>query len=161
MRNEDLEKVAAIFVGDWTVSLTNQRWVEDKTATTSGVAKGDWLDDGFVRFRMWFEGKGDAVFGDTATTALADLGQPEMQLVFGRSDARDRFVTLSHDERGVLRVFDLTLDGDAWLLQREDPDFRQRLVGRAEGIRMFVHPDISQDQGATWIKDFDMTFTRA
>jgi hypothetical protein len=161
MKNQQLEQVADIFVGEWTVSISNQRWLDDKTATTRGIAKGDWLGDAFVQLRAWFEGDGTEVFGATATGQPEQLGQPAMHFVFGRSDARDRFIALSHDERGVLRVFDVTLDGDSWMLHREDPDFHQRLIGRVEGNRIVAHPDMSEDQGATWVKDFDMTFTRA
>lgn len=54
MRNEQLQRVADVFVGDWAVSITNQRWIEDKTATTTGTAKGEWLGDAFVQLRVWF-----------------------------------------------------------------------------------------------------------
>ena len=161
MKNEKLARVADLFVGDWSVSVTNQRWLDDKTATMRGIAKGGWVGDAFVQLRLWLEGDGAGIFGDTSSETLDDLGEPAMHFVFGRSDARDQFVALSHDERGVLRVFDFTLDADTWMLHRGDPDFHQRLVGRIEENRMHVHPDISEDEGRTWIKDFDMTFTRS
>ena len=161
MKNEPLARVADLFVGDWSVSVTNQRWLDDKTTTTRGIAKGEWLGDAFVQLRVWLEGDGKAIFGDTSSETRDDLGEPAMHFVFGRSDARDQFVALSHDERGVLRVFDFTLDADTWMLHRGDPDFHQRLVGRIEENRMYVHPDISEDEGGTWVKDFDMTFTRS
>lgn len=161
MKNEQLERVAGLFVGDWSVSVTNQRWLDDKTTTTTGVAKGEWVGDAFVQLRLWLEGDGKAIFGDTSSATPDGLGEPAMHFMFGRSDARDQFVALSHDERGVLRVFDFTLDAESWMLHRGDPDFHQRLVGRVEDNRMLVHPDISEDRGATWVKDFDMTFTRS
>ena len=159
MKNPQLESVADVFVGDWSVSITNQRWLDDKTKTTRGVAKGEWLGDAFLQLRVWLEGDGNAIFGDTAVEQL-DLGEPALYFVFGRSDARDRFVALSHDERGVLRVFDFTLDADSWMLHRADPDFHQRFIGRVEGSRILAHPDMSEDEGATWVTDFDMTFAR-
>lgn len=161
MKNEQLQRVADVFVGDWNVVISNQRWVDDKHATTKGVAKGEWLGDAFVQLRMWFEGEGSELFGDTAPDQHDGLGEPNMHFVFGRSDARDRFVTLSYDERGTLRVFDFTLDGASWELHRADPDFHQRFIGRVNGDQILAHPDISEDQGATWTKDFDLTFTRA
>ena len=163
MRNQHLERVGDIFVGSWSVTIINQRWLDDPSATTNGRAEGRWLDDGFVELRAWFEGEGSELFGDTANGLPDDLGEPGLHFVFGRSDAQDRFVALSHDERGVLRVFDLSLDGDKWTLHRADPDFHQRFVGRVEdgGARLVAHPDISEDGGATWIKDFDLTFTRS
>ena len=89
---------------------------------------------------------------------------PEAVWVLSRSDARDSFIALSYDERGVLRVFDMTFTGAGgeWMLTREDPDFYQRFVGTvsADGNRIDTHPDASEDNGKTWRKDFDLTFER-
>jgi hypothetical protein len=82
--------------GDWTVAITNQRWLDDDTATTTGRARGAWLGDAFVDFRVWLDGDGDALFGGSALEQPDDLGTPAMHFVFGRSDAQDRFVALSH-----------------------------------------------------------------
>lgn len=160
MKNQKLERVADIFVDNWTVSITNQRWLDDPTVTP-GVAKGEWLGDAFVQLRIWLEVDSAEIFGPNARARTDDLDQPAMQFVFGRNDARDRFVALYHDERGVARVFDLTLDGDTWTLHRADPDFHQRLIGQVDGDRIVAHPDMSEDDGATWVKDFDMTFERS
>jgi hypothetical protein len=35
-RNTDFERVAALFVGDWTLSITNQWCLEDPTTVTTG-----------------------------------------------------------------------------------------------------------------------------
>ena len=142
-RNTELERVAEIFVGDWTLSITNQWWLEDPTTVTTGTAVGEWLDDSFVRLR--------AEIG----------GEPSWDFVFGRNDARDTFVVLYHDERGVLREFALTLDGAAWTMSRADPDMHQRLLGRVEGDRIIGQADASDDEGATWRKDLDLTFERS
>jgi hypothetical protein len=142
-RNADLERVAEIFLGDWTLTITNQWWLDDPTTVTSGTATCEWLGDSFIRLQ-------------------AELGgEPTWEFVFGRNDARDEFVALYHDERGVLRVFQLTLDDGAWTLSRTDPDFHQRLVGRVDGDRMVGRADASEDHGATWRKDFDLVFERA
>ena len=37
----------------------------------------------------------------------------------------------------------------------------QRILARAEGNRMIGQTDASDDQGATWRKDFDLVFERA
>ena len=57
MRSQQLERVANVFVGDWTVAITNQRWLDDNTATTTGMAKGAWLGDAFVELRVWLDGE--------------------------------------------------------------------------------------------------------
>ena len=139
-RNSELERVAGIFVGDWNLTITNQWWLDDPSTVTSGTASGNWLGDSFVRLQAEVN------------------GLPGWEFIFGRSDARDQFIVLYHDERGVLRVFDLILDGDSWVMSRNDPDFHQRLLGRVEGDRMVGQADASEDQGATWRKDFDLIF---
>jgi len=135
--------VAAIFMGDWVVTITNMWWLEDPTTVTTGSAKCEWLGDSFIRFEVEFD------------------GEPTWEFMFGRSDAKDQFVVLYSDERGVQRVFELTIDDDTWMMSRADPDFHQRLLGRIEGNRMIGQTDASEDKGTTWRKDFDLIFERA
>ena len=139
-RNADLQRLAAHFVGDFTITITNQWWVEDPDAVVTGTAHGSWIDDSFVRFKAWLEGK------------------PTWDFVFGRSDANDRFVALYYDERAVLRVFDVTLDDDGWLMRRTDPDMHQTLEAKFDGNRMVGATHASDDAGVTWRKDFDLVF---
>lgn len=143
MRNSELERVAAIFAGEWVVTITNQWWLEDPSTVTSGIASCDWLGDSFIRMHAEVD------------------GVPIWDFVFGRSDARDQFVVLYGDERGVLRVFELTLDDDSWVMSRTDPDFHQRLLGRVVGDRIVGQADASDDEGVTWRKDFDLIFERS
>jgi hypothetical protein len=145
-RNEALQQVAAVLVGDWKLTMTNAWFWEDPAAVVEGAATVAWLDDAFLIMR-W---------------SVGDV--PAAIWLFSRSDARDAFIALSYDERGVLRVFAMTFTGAGgeWLLTREDPDFSQRLVGTvsADGNRIDIHPDVSEDSGQTWRKDFDLTFER-
>jgi hypothetical protein len=139
-RNPELERVAAIFVGEWTVSITDQWWLDDPSTVTTGSARCEWLGDSFLRLEAELDGK------------------PTWDFVFGRSDARDELVVLYNDERGVQRVFDLTINETAWEMSRRDPDFHQRLNGRLEGNRMVGTADASEDEGTTWREDFDLIF---
>ena len=148
-RNEALQQVADVLVGTWKLTMTNAWFWENPAEVVEGSATVEWLDDAFLIMR-WF-------FGE----------EPEAVWVLSRSDARDSFIALSYlsyDERGVLRVFDMTFTGagGAWLLTRADLDFYQRFVGTvsADGRRIDAHPDASEDQGTTWRKDFDLTFER-
>jgi hypothetical protein len=139
-RNTELEQVAEIFLGNWALTITNQWWLDDPATVASGTAKCEWLGDSFIRLQAEVD------------------GVPAWEFVFGRSDARDQFVVLYYDERGVLRVFELTLEDGSWMMSRTDPDFHQRLVGRVEGDRIVGQADASDDHGATWRKDFDLIF---
>lgn len=134
--------MAGIFIGDWALTITNQWWLDDPSTVTTGTASCQWLGDSFIRLQ-------------------AELGgEPTWDFVFGRNDARDQFVVLYHDERGVLRVFELTLDDGSWMMTRTDPDFHQRFGGRVEGDRIVARTDASEDHGATWRKDFDIVLER-
>lgn len=145
-RNEALQQVADVLVGAWKLTMTNAWFLESMATVVEGSATVEWLDDAFLIMRMYFGVVPEAVW------------------VLGRSDARDAFIALAHDERGVLRVFDMTCTGvgGEWVMTREDPDFYQRLVGAvsADGNRIDTHVDASEDSGTTWRKDFDLRFER-
>ena len=54
----------------------------------------------------------------------------------------------------------MTFTGDEWTLHREDPDMHQRFEVAVTADRLLGHADASDDQGATWRKDFDLIFDR-
>jgi hypothetical protein len=84
-----------------------------------------------------------------------------MTFVIGRSDANDKFIALYHDDRGVCREFDMTLDGQRWTMTREDPDFHQRFIADITPDRILARTEASEDRGRTWRKDFDLTYERS
>ena len=141
MRNEALEKLDGL-VGDWTLTMTNA-WFLDPEAEYEGSATIAWLGDAFIELR--------AIFG---------MDQGNWHWVVGRSDPNEQFVLLYHDERGVLRVFDMTFANGQWTLSREDPDFHQRFIATVEEDRILGRWEASEDAGKTWRKDFDLTFER-
>lgn len=147
MRNKAMEQLD-VLVGSWRTTLRNAWFLEPPDQEVPGSATGEWLGDAFVVFR-WTMG-GDV--GDATS---------EMVLVLGRSDARDAYTALYHDERGVCRVFAMTFDGSQWVLNREDSDMYQRFVADVEPGRINGRWEASEDQGATWRKDFDLVFERA
>ena len=63
-------------------------------------------------------------------------------------------------KRGVLRVFAMTFGGGQWVLSREDPDMFQRFVASVGPDGIVGRWEASDDQGATWRKDFDLVFER-
>jgi hypothetical protein len=67
---------------------------------------------------------------------------------------------LYHDPRPTSRLYHMSFTADAWALHREDPDFHQRFVARVSADRIEGRWDASEDQGATWRKDFDLIFER-
>src|SRR3954447_13484175 len=107
MRSEAMERLD-ILVGSWSATLQNAWFLQPDDLKVPGQATAEWLSDAFVVFR-W--------------TMAGDLGPAtsEMVLVLGRSDPRDAYTALYHDERGVCRVFAMDFDDSRWILNREDP----------------------------------------
>jgi hypothetical protein len=145
MRNAELEKLD-LLVGEWTVTMSDAWFLEPAGTEVPGRSTIEWLGEAFLVWRTEFGG-GQHVHS-------------EMTWVLGRSDPRDRFVALYHDDRGVCREFDMTFDGRSWAMTREDPDFHQRIVADVEKDRIVGRAEASDDQGRSWRKDFDLTFVR-
>lgn len=55
----------------------------------------------------------------------------------------------------------MTFAAGAWTLHREDPDFHQRWIATVTPDRIEGRWEASEDAGATWRKDFDLTYVRA
>ena len=139
-RNEALQQLD-VLLGRWELTLTDAWFLEPGTIQ-HGEATFEWLDDAFVVMRGDMEGERVWTFA------------------FGYSDATSRYVALSHDPRGVARVFAMTFDGREWTLLREDPDFHQRLLATVDGDRIACRVEASEDEGRTWRKDFDLLYER-
>ncbi|GAB3469305.1 hypothetical protein [Actinophytocola sediminis] len=142
MRNAELNKLDGL-VGEWTVTLTNAWFLDPPEFEVPGKATIEWLGDACLVWRM-------------------SLGNEDsdMTWVIGRTDARDRYVMLYHDERGVCRVFGVSFVDGHWEMVREDPDMHQRFIGDLDGDRITARTEMSDDQGVTWRKDFDLFFER-
>ncbi|GAB1509710.1 hypothetical protein [Actinophytocola sp. KF-1] len=147
MRNEAVQRLD-VLTGTWRTTLRDAWFLNPPDQEVPGTATVEWLGDAFVTLR-W--------------TMADDAGNPasEMVLVLGRSDARDAYTALYHDERGVCRVFAMSFDGTRWTLEREDPDMFQRFVADVAPDRIAGRWEASEDRGATWRKDYDLIFDRA
>lgn len=141
MRNPVLEPLD-VLIGDWNLILTDAWFLESRDLRQHGRARARWLGDAFIELEAEME------------------GQPVWHFVLGRSDANEQLVALYHDPRPTSRVFRMDFVGDEWTLHRADPDFHQRFVGRVSANRIDGRWDASEDQGATWRKDFDLIFER-
>ncbi|SCL29063.1 hypothetical protein GA0074692_2656 [Micromonospora pallida] len=146
MRNTEMAKLDGL-VGNWTTTISDAFFLEPPGTTVPGTAAIEWLGESLLVVRMEFGGGGHE--------------GSEMSFVLGRSDANDRFVALSQDNRGVCREFAMTFDGGHWTMHRADPDFHQRFVADVEKDRILGRWEASEDGGTSWRKDFDLTYERA
>ena len=141
MKNEALQQLEGL-VGDWALTMTNA-WFLDPEERYPGSATIGWLGGAFLELR-----------------ATLGTDQGTWHWVIGRSDPREQLILLYHDERGVLRVFEMTFGGGQWTLVRADPDFHQRFIATVRPDRIDGRWEASEDAGETWRKDFDLIFER-
>jgi hypothetical protein len=142
VRNEALSKLEGL-VGEWKMTMTGAWFLESPDIRAEGSATIEWLGEAFLEVR--------ASFG---------MDHGTWHWIIGRSDAREQLVLLYHDERGVLRVFDMTFGDSRWTLTREDPDFHQRFIATVGRGRIDGRWEASEDAGTNWHKDFDLIFER-
>lgn len=65
------------------------------------------------------------------------------------------------DERGVARIYQMSLEGGVWKMWRDSTGFSQRMTGTfsVDGNTILVHGELSRD-GSHWEQDLDVTYTR-
>ena len=81
--------------------------------------------------------------------------------IIGPDDTNDSYSVLYHDERGVSRVYQMSLDNATWKMWRNSPGFSQRFEGKFSqaGDTITACWEKSFD-GSTWEHDFDLTYQR-
>lgn len=81
--------------------------------------------------------------------------------IIGLDATTETYSVLYYDERGVARVYHMSLRDGLWKLWRTTPDFSQRFEGRLseDGQTITARWEKSSD-GATWEHDFDLTYTK-
>ncbi len=86
---------------------------------------------------------------------------PSALSIIGHDDAIDTCSMLYSDERGVARIYQMSLEGGVWKLWRDVPDFSQRMTGTfsEDGNTITCHGELSRD-GSHWESDLAVTYTR-
>jgi hypothetical protein len=130
-------------IGEWDTVGTHPQL----PAPVRGHSKFEWLRDGalLVWHFDWEHG----------------TGIPSAYSVIGHDDTIEPCMMLYTDERGVARIYQMSLEGDVWKMWRESPEFSQRMTGTfsADGKTITSRGELSRD-GTTWERDLDVTYTR-
>ncbi len=132
-----------VLVGEWQTTGSHPYL---PGVTLHGRASVDWLEGGaFLIMR----------------SEIDEPHVPQGIEIFGSDDAAKKVVMLHFDERGVSRVFDVTMTGNQLSWWRDEPSFSQRCVITIEddGNRLISKGEMSRD-GAAWEKDLELTYTR-
>lgn len=118
-----------------------------------------------ARGRVWFEWMaGERFLIERWETPVSEA--PDGIAIIGYDEGRETLLQHYFDSRGVARVYEMTLAGGVWTLERTKPDFSplsfpQRFVGRFsdDGMRIDGRWEIAHD-GTTWEHDFELIYTR-
>jgi hypothetical protein len=88
-------------------------------------------------------------------------GVPNAFSVIGHDDAVEPCSMLYSDERGVARIYQMSLAGGVWKMWRDAPGFSQRMIGTfsEDGNTIIWNGELSRDDFA-WEPDLSVTYTR-
>jgi hypothetical protein len=88
-------------------------------------------------------------------------GAPDGISIMGCDAANGTYVQLYSDERGVCRLYEMSMDGGVWRLWRDGAPFPQRFTGRIseDGNTIAGRWEKAPD-GHTWETDFDLVYRR-
>ena len=130
-------------VGEWTL----------EAAWPSGER---WPGGGTVTFE-WHASRAHLV--ETARVELPEA--PDNVSIIGCDAANGRYFQLYSDERGVCRIYEMSIGEGTWKLWREGEPFSQRFTGTfsEDGNTITGRWEIAED-GATYETDFDLVYRK-
>ena len=127
---------------------------------------GAWTVDAVGPDGEPWPGRGRATFewhpsGAHLVQTTAAPGAPDSVAIIGCDAANGTYVQLYSDERGVCRVYDMTLEGDVWRLERTGEPFPQRFSGTfsADGRTIAGWWEKAED-ATNFTLDFSLTYRR-
>lgn len=87
---------------------------------------------------------------------------PDGIAVIGYDEEKGTYLQHYFDSRGIARIYEMSLRGGTWRLERSAPGFSQRYAGvfDASGDTISGSWELSRD-GTNWEHDFDLTYRRA
>ena len=71
-----------------------------------------------------------------------------------------RYFQLYSDDRGVCRIYEMSIDDGEWNLWRQGEPFAQRFTGRFEDDAATRSPASGSSTSDGWKIDFDLTYRR-
>jgi hypothetical protein len=130
-------------VGQWNIEAT---WPDGTP----------WPGGGTVTFE-WHNSRAHLVERGTAELPEA----PDNVSIIGCDAANGTYFQLYSDDRGVCRVYEMSIDNGEWKLWREGEPFAQRYTGTFsdDGNTITGRWEISED-GTNYVTDFDLIYRR-
>jgi len=128
--------------GAWEMELSETSFLPDTGATVQGSVTFVWIEQGAALVMR---------IGDAATW------------IIGRDESEPGYHVLYADDRGVARVYQMSLDGSTWRMSRDNPAFSQRFDAVIAPDQSEIHGrwQKSVDGGSTWEDDFNVRYRRS
>ena len=121
----------------------------------AGPPDGDpWPGEGRVSFE-WHDSRSHLVERWSVDMPEA----PNGTAIIGCDAANGRYIQLYSDERGVCRVYEMSIGDGEWKLWREGEPFAQRFTGRFTDENT-IEGRWELDEGDGWRTDFDLTYRK-
>lgn len=135
-----------IFIGKWNVEISGMSFRADKAETVTGLITFKWLENESFLIEH---------------SEFSDSEFPSGIEVIGFDDTNENYSVLYSDSRGVLRIYEMTLNEGVWKLWRTAPGFSQRFTGKFSNNNKIITAkwESSQD-GINWEHDFDLIYTK-
>ena len=142
---EQALKEMEVLVGEWS-----------QEATPPGGEP--WPGEAFVTFE-WMEGaRGNQLLIERSTVEMPEA--PDGVSVYGCDAANGTYYQLYTDERGVCRVYEMSIGGGEWKIWREGEPFDQRLNATIADDGKTINARWEKKPGDDWETDFDLVFHR-
>jgi hypothetical protein len=126
-------------------------------ATATGPEGEAWPGESRARFE-WHESGAHVI----QRTSIELPEAPNSISIIGCDATNGTYYQLYSDDRGVCRVYEMSIGDDAWRLWREGEPFAQRFTARFENDgRTIVGRWEKAEDGINYTTDFDLTYTRA
>ena len=132
-----------VLVGEWTLEA---RWPNGEPWPGGGSATFEWHSSGAHLIQR----------------TTADLPEaPDSVSIIGCDAANATYFQLYSDDRGVCRVYQMTIGRSDWTLWRDGEPFAQRFRATisADGNTMQGRWEIAEDQ-TNFVTDFDLIYRR-
>jgi hypothetical protein len=140
---EALKKLEPL-VGAWSLEAIppgGEPWPGEARATF------EWHDSGAHLIQRW-------------TIEMPEA--PDGVSIIGCDAANGTYYQLYSDDRGVCRIYQMSIDAGNWKLWRDGAPFSQRFTGRFEdGGDTIVGPWELAEDGTNFKTDFDLIYRRA
>lgn len=145
LRNPSLSELAFL-IGDWDMALSRAAFLPDQDAEVHGRVEVRAIEEGgLLAMRQVVERS----------------GPPAATWVIGRDEALAGYTALYTDNRGVSRVYEMTVAGAEWRMWRNNPEFSQRFDATVSSERDEIVGEWQKRSSAgDWEHDFDVRYTR-